>query len=258
MFNIESNWGRAAVTEMSEVIINKNKPPHDALIAGMFTHTGTDIHFGGHYQRTLFEYTLAAYVNRICQKSGIKSIGSRIINVPLKGTNVYEHSFESKDKKVFWCYQYGFCPTNPFDHLTLSILERGVTKGCRNCNYKGFTDDDIECFNCRNGAVRNLILNNPEYKTFRSHSWEIFKDLIGEEETNVLEKFRDHYIKFHTDDFLYKQEFSPVMREYVESDNFGDYFEVDLERDLLMLYRDDEPEGSTDGDDESEDQTQDD
>ena len=32
MFNIESNWGRAAVTEMSEVIINKNKPPHDALL----------------------------------------------------------------------------------------------------------------------------------------------------------------------------------------------------------------------------------
>lgn len=258
MFNIESNWGRAVIIEMSEILLAKDSPPLDCLLAGMFTHTGTDISFTGGHQRTLFEYTITAYVNRLCNKYKIKSLGCKIIDVPLKGTNVYEHKLETLDKKQFYCYQYGPCPTSPFDHLTLSILERNTTKGCKHCNYKGFIDDDIECTTCRNGAVRKLIIDNPECKTFRSYGWDIFKDVISKSDLEILEKFRDHYIRFFTDDFLYKQEMCPLMKEYVDSKRFGEYFEADLERDLLMLYRDEEEDEDDHENDEGEDPTQDD
>lgn len=257
MFNIDSNWGRAVVTEMSEVLLKKDKPPLDCLLAGMFTHTGTDITFTGGYQKTLFEYTFTAYVNRLCAKYKIKSLGCKIIDVPLKGTNVYEHTLETPDKKQFYCYQYGPYPTGFFDQITMSILEKNTTKGCKHCNYKGFIDDDVECTTCRNGAVRKLIYDNPDCKIFRNHGWDILKEVFSQSDLEILEKFRDHYIRFFTDDFLYKQEFCPLMKEYVDSERFGEYFEADLERDLLMLYIDDELEES-DENDEGEDQTQDD
>jgi hypothetical protein len=255
MFPIEPNWGRAIVSEISEFIVNKDNPPHDALLSGMFTHIGSDISFGSSYKKTLFEYTFSAYLNRLCHKHGIKALGSKIVNVPLKGINVYEHAIETKEKKLFYCYQYGICPTNTFDSLALSVLEKSVVNGCKNCNYKGVDDEDVDCVMCKNGAVRSLILNNPDCKTFRSYGWEIFKEAIGKADSSIVEKFSDHYIQHNTDDFLYKQKFSPVMREYVESERFGEYFEADIERDILMLYTLEEPENE---DDESQDQTQDD
>lgn len=255
MFPIESTWGRAAVTEMSEAIFVKETPPDDAILSGLFTHTGTDIALGGFVQRTLFEYTLSAYISRVCQNLGIKPIGSRIVEVPLRNCNVYEHIFETKDKKQFYCYQYGNCPSNPFDQLTFSWLEREVTTGCINCNYKGFTDEDIVCNICRNGLVRKLVSDNDLCKTFKTYGYLIFKEAIGERHFNILEKFREHYISSNTDSFEYKCKMAPLMRSYVDEERFGEYFDADLERDILILYDSKEFDDEID---EGKDQTQDD
>lgn len=258
MFQIESNWGRAAVSEISELMIEKDGSPDDAIIAGLFTHTGTDISYGGHIQRTLFDYVLAAYVGRICQKNKIKVIGTKLLDIPIRNCNVYEHTYETQDGKQFYCYQYGTCPSNSYDQLAFSILEREVTQGCKNCNYKGMTDEDIECQICRNGAVRALVSNNPSCKTFRSFGWTIFKDAIGEKPFQITEKFRQHYIELSTDMFNYKSRTMPLMKEYVESDRFGEYFDSDLERDILMLFHDPEEDGEENGNDEGENKAQDD
>lgn len=250
---IDPNWANMAIHEISGRLLDSNKVPHRALTAGLISCSTPAVGVTTR-RKTLLEYVLVAYTLKLAKTHNINFLGSHIIDSPLKNSNIYEHNFATKDGNRFYAYQFGIYPTSSIDHLALAILERKSTKGCIACSFKGFTEEDVECYICRNGAVRNLITQNSKAKPFRDHGWHILSEVFGEHHTKILDAFADEYQSFYSDIYGYMKNRSEIVEEYKKTEEYGTFFGEEIENTICFSPEDYEDEYEVDdADDDSDD-----
>ena len=255
MLNMPHDWAHKMTNLISSEILDKKSEMPKALVSSMFTHATQDINLGAR-PKSLGEYVTTALVQRLLSKFEVKATGSKICKeIPIRNTNVYEHTFETKDGREFYCYQFGFAPIAAVDQLASSILETSTTTGCIHCQFTGFQEEDIECSVCRNGKSRGLVRDNPNYKNFRDYGWPIFQDVIGKEYSDILKKFSEEYHDFFSDIEFYWQKAQGYMSEWQEENELGVYFSHEVEHDLFLSIgtEDDDSEGEGDQEKESSD-----
>lgn len=251
MLNMLPSWGRIMVDIISNEIVENEDVPPEAIIASMFTHASQDITLNSR-PKSLAEYSASAIIAKLMRKFEIKAIGSSIVkDVPIRGTNVYEHKYETKDGVEFYAYQFGFGPISGIDQLSSSILELNTTKGCIMCQFTGYVDDDIECPVCRNGATRGVVVNDPKYKIFKNYGWDIFRKEIGDKNADTLIAFAKEYHSFFTNMEFYCNNAKGLITEYKEEHGLGFYFDKEVEHDLFLIMAEDEDE---EGDEDDEDE----
>lgn len=244
-----SDWGHGMVEAVSQTIIDKQELVPEELIIGLFSHATVEIDLGGR-PKTLGEYCLYAIVARLLEKFKIKPTGSKILDfIPIKNTNVYEHSFKTEDGREFFCYQFGPWPNPSVNQLSVSIFEHKTDSGCIHCQYTGFFEEDINCTVCRNGATKKL-LDRPEIKIFKKHGIHIFKEIIGDKYWNIIEQFVKEYKNFYSAPDQYLANCVEKLSSYASENEFGKYFTKEIEHDICIkieLIEDEEDDSETEG-----------
>ena len=234
MLKMDQDWAHKMIDLISSDIVEKKREIPKPILVSLFTHAAQDINFGSR-PKVLGEYTASALVSRLMSKFEIRATGCRILReLPIRNANVYEHSFETRDKVEFYCYQFGFAPIGSVDQLASTILELSTTTGCVHCQFKGFQEEDIECSACRNGKTRGLVRENPNCKIFRKHGWQIMQEAIGETFSNILTGFSKEYHDFFSDFEFYFQKARGYMFEWRRENEFGAYFSKEVEHDLFL------------------------
>ena len=250
---IDPSWANIAIHEISDRLLSAKKTPHAALIAGLVSCSTPSVGVTSR-RKTLLEYVTTAYALKLIKEYNITALGSNIIESQLKNANIYEHNFITKEGEKFYAYQFGIYPTSSIEHFGLTILERKSVKGCVACSFKGFTEEDVECYICRNNAVRKMVTQNPNAKPFREHGWPIFSAVIGKQHTKTLDNFANEYHSFYSNIYEYMEKRKELVEEYRKTEDFGKFFGEDIENTICFNPEDYDDEFEVDDeDDESDD-----
>lgn len=224
------------VSLFSEKIVEKDKCPPDIFGRAFFMCGLHEPDLGGR-PKNFGEYLAAAVVKRLLTKHEITPVGCTIVEGGLlKNSNVYKHTFRTKDGKEFYSFQFGNNPSASVNQLTASILEMPTQTGCIHCAFEGFTDEEheVECPVCRNGATRKLL--DPLYKDllFKNHGWFILKEIIGEEMEKTLLLMTEAYQGFFKSPIQYCACGRDLLDQYLKEADFGVYFDAQNEEIFFM------------------------
>jgi len=239
MIDLSNDWANLAAKLITDITMLKKEPPPKVFMASMLNIFSKDMALFNQ-PMTILEHVAQNIVCRLLVQFKFKETGVRLIrDLPIRNTNVFEHSFETEAGEAFYAIQVGRGPVHSVVQLTSSILEMRKSTGCMFCDYRGFDDEGEECQTCRNGLVRKTISENPGIKTFRNFGWGVFSRAIGDEYSRILSDFSAEYLAFHQNGEAYLADAMKLAETHRNSKYLlGDLYGKETESQLLDFLTD--------------------
>lgn len=234
MIDMSNDWANLTAKLITDITMLKKEPPPKVFMASMLNIFSKDMALFNQ-PMTMLEHVAQNIVCKLLVKFKFKETGVRLIrDLPIRNTNVFEHSFETEAGEAFYAIQVGRGPVHSVVQLTCSILEMRKATGCMFCDYRGFDDEGEECQTCRNGLVRKTIAENPGIKTFRNFGWGVFSRAIGDDYSGILSGFATEYLAFHLNGDSYLAEAVKLAESHRTTPYLlGDLYGKETESQLL-------------------------